>query len=126
MTFGFEEIKIEDATAGKIISIVVVGKLGKEDYERFVPQLEEYITNEDNIRLLVELRKFTGFSAAAMWEDFKLGVKHSNKIKRLAVIGEKTWQKAMTLFAKPFTTAQVRYFNENELEEANKWIKEIQ
>jgi hypothetical protein len=124
MAFGFHEVKIEEAPVGKIISLVIVGRVVKENYDKFVPQLEEYMEHEDNIRLIVELRDFTGFSAAAMWEDFKLGIKHYNNIKRLAVVGNKTWEKAMTLFAMPFTTAQVRYFDESELQKAKKWIKE--
>jgi hypothetical protein len=124
MTFGFQEIKIEDAPMGKIISLVIVGKLESYDYEKFVPQLEELIEQEGKIRLLVELRQFGGFSAGAMWEDFKLGVKHSNHIERLAVVGNKAWERAMTAFAKPFTTAKVRYFDESKLPDAKNWIKE--
>ncbi len=124
MTFGFQEIKVEDTPVGKILTLVIAGDLRKEDYEKFVPQLEDLIEHEEKIRLLAELKDFRGFSAAAMWEDFKLGVKHSNRIERLAVVGNKAWERAMTLFARPFTTAKVRYFDEKERDKAREWIKQ--
>lgn len=124
MAFGFQEIKIEETPVGKVLSLVIAGDVVKEDYDKFVPQLEELIEREGKMRLFVELREFRGFSAAAMWEDFKLGVKHSNHIERLAVVGKKAWERVMTAFAKPFTSAKVRYFDESDIEKAKKWIKE--
>ncbi len=123
MSLGFQEIKIEDAPAGKIITLVIAGKLEKVDYEKFIPELEKFIEQENKIRLVVELRDFQGFSAGAMWEDTKFGLKHFNDFEKLAVIGNKAWEKAMTAFAKPFTMAKVRYFDESERDEAMEWIK---
>ena len=107
-----------------IVTLVIEGKLEKADYEAFTPQLEQYLAREDKIRLMVELRDFKGFSPGAMWEDAKFGAKHFNDIDRLAVVGDKAWERAMTAFAKPFTTAKVRYFDESQRQEARRWITE--
>ncbi|WP_420835273.1 STAS/SEC14 domain-containing protein [Marinobacterium rhizophilum] len=51
-------------------------------------------------------------------EGLKFGVKHFADIERLAMVGEKQWQQGMATFCKPFTKAQVRYFDHNDAAEA--------
>jgi hypothetical protein len=50
-------------------------------------------------------------------------IRDSNDIERLAVIGEKKWEKGMTTFCKPFTTAKIRYFEKDQGAEAQIWIE---
>ena len=59
----------------------------------------------------------------ALWEDTKFGVNHFHDIERLAVVGEKKWQKAVTELCKPLTTATVRYFDGKELDVARAWVR---
>lgn len=37
--------------------------------------------------------------------------------------GESRWEKGGTLFFKPFTAAEVRYFDKGEVETARKWTR---
>lgn len=125
MTLGFSEIRLEEEPVGKIVTLVFKDKLGKEDYEQFVPQLEKIMESESKIRLLIELRDFKGWrTAEALWEDAKFGAFHFNDIERLAIVGEKKWEETMAAFIKPFTTARVRYFDMADIRAAEKWIRE--
>jgi hypothetical protein len=124
MTLGFSEIDLEERSNGKIVTLVFKDKLDKEDYELFVPQLEGLMDEGSKIRLLVELKDFRGWSFGALWEDTKFSIKHLRDIERLAIVGDKAWEKGMTVFTKPFTSAKVRYFDESEAETARKWIRE--
>ena len=124
MTIGFDEIKLEEEDVGKIVTLTFKGKLDKEDYELFVPQLEGLMRQGEKIRLVVELKDFKGWTAGALWEDIKFDVKHFNDIERLAIVGDSKWEKSLALFTKPFTTASVHYFEEAEMEEAKKWVRE--
>jgi hypothetical protein len=125
MTHGFNEIRLREESEGKIVTLVFKGKLEKEDYKRFVPQLEKIMESEDKIRMLVELKEFKGWTAGALWEDTKFGTQHFNDIERLAIVGDKKWEKAMAAFIKPFTSAIVRYFDIDDMKQAEKWIREI-
>ena len=49
-------------------------------------------------------------------------MRHFHDIERLAMIGEKAWQHGMAVFCKPFTKAEVRYFDSSEATEAESWI----
>jgi len=53
----------------------------------------------------------------------KWNARNFNRIERLAVVGEKTWHQWMTAFCRPFTTAAVRYFTPEKLEEARAWVE---
>jgi hypothetical protein len=106
-----------------ILEIELKGKLTTADYESFVPEIER-ITGKGKIRMLVELVDFHGWSAGALWEDTKFAVRHFSDIERLAIVGDKSWEKGMALFCKPFTRAIIRYFDISELEKARDWIFE--
>ena len=80
--------------------------------------------SEDNIRMLIELQDFKGWTAGALWEDTKFGVRHFTDIERMAIVGDKKWEKTMAAFIKPFTAATVRYFDVADREQAESWIRE--
>ena len=124
MTYGFHEIRLREEPDGKIVTLVFKGKLDKDDYKRFVPQLEKIMESEDNIRMLIELQDFKGWTAGALWEDTKFGVRHFTDIERMAIVGDKKWEKTMAAFIKPFTAATVRYFDVADREQAESWIRE--
>jgi len=122
MTSGFNEIQLEE-NGIKIVILTFREKLTKEDYELFVPQLEGLMDQEETIRILVEFQEFHGWTLGALWEDTKFGTKHFNDIDRLAVVGDRQWEKLLAAFIKPFTTATVRYFDSLEKDAAKQWLK---
>src|SRR5512135_1570220 len=117
-------VELNQLDDGKVLEIKISGKLLKEDYERFVPELDRLIEQFGKIRLLVEMRDFHGWSAGALWQDIKLDWKHYSDIERVALVGDKKWQKGMSVFCKPFTAAKIRYFDLSKLADASEWIKE--
>ncbi|MDH5552887.1 MAG: STAS/SEC14 domain-containing protein, partial [Nitrosomonas sp.] len=66
------------------------------------------------------------WTASAAWEDTKFGVRHFSDIERLAIVGDKTWEKGMAYFCKAFTLAKVRYFDVSERDEAQAWARETE
>lgn len=124
MTFAFDEIKLTEVPPWTIVTLIFKDTLKKEDYEHFVPMVEKIMESRDKIRMLIELRDFKGWSVGALWEDTKFGLSHFNDIDRLAIVGDKQWEKTMAAFIKPFTTATVKYFDLEALDEANVWITE--
>ena len=117
-------LELNSLQDGKVLEINVSGKLTKEDYTKFVPEVEKLIQQHGKISILLRMHDFHGWQAGALWEDIKFDMKHFADIKRLAMIGEKSWQKGMSKFCAPFTTAQIRYFQPEQLEEAKQWIEE--
>jgi len=124
MPIGFDEIQVDPTPVGTIVTLKFREKLDKADYETFVPMIESQMKNGASIRLLAELHDFEGWTAGALWEDTKFAAKHFKDIERVAVVGEARWQKGITVFGKPFTSADVRYFDMQEIDKARKWIRE--
>ena len=98
-------------------------KLTHEDYEHFVPKCEEMFKQHGKIRVLFEMMDFHGWETAALWDDIKFDVKHFSDVERIAMVGEKKWEKGMTVFFGPFTKAKVRYFDRAKVGEARAWIE---
>ena len=123
MSTGTKTLQLTEKQGGRILEVQVQGKLTKEDYETFVPEIERLLEAHGKVRILFSMHDFHGWSAGALWEDTKFGVHHFRDIERLAVVGETKWEKGMALFCKPFTTAEVRYFDRSQLVEARDWLE---
>ena len=115
-------VTLKETNGGKVIEIQLTGKLAKEDYEHFVPAVERLVKAHGKIRMLVEMHDFHGWTAGALWADTKFALHHFHDIGRLAVVGEAKWEKGMATFCKPFTTAEVRYFDRAKVDEARSWV----
>ena len=115
-------VMLKEVSGGKVLEIELTGRLQKEDYEHFLPVVERLVKEHGKIRMLVEMHDFHGWSAGALWEDIKFDLKHFRDIERLAIVGEKGWERGMAAFCKPFTTAKVRYFARSAMDQAREWL----
>jgi len=109
-------------TKHPVLEVHLSGKLEAEDYKKFVPQIEAMIKEHGKIRILVYLNEFSGWTLQALWNDIGFDFKHFSDIAKLAIVGESKFQEAMTAFCRPFTTAQIRYFDHGKLPDARQWI----
>lgn len=115
-------IKLIEEEKGKLISVSVSGKLAKQDYEHFLPEVERLIEKYGKVDILLTMHDFHGWDGGGLWEDVKFEVKHCADIRRLAFVGETKWEKWMSAFCRPFTTAQIKYFDQNQTEQARAWV----
>ena len=106
------------ATAGFKMS----GKLHDEDYKKFVPRIDAEIAKEGKVNVLAQFHDFHGWDAKALWDDIKFSATHCTRIKRIALIGDKTWEKWMATVCKPFTMAKIKYFDAKDSESAKAWL----
>lgn len=116
-------ITLNQADGGKILDVKLGGKLTRQDYETFVPEVERLIKQSGKIRMLVQMTDFHGWEVGALWEDIKFDLKHFGDIERLALVGDSKWEKGMAAFCKPFTTASIKYFDESKQADARAWIQ---
>jgi hypothetical protein len=118
-------IKLTELKDARVLEVAASGKLTDADYQQlFIPEIERLTKQHGKIRLLFEMTQFHGWEPKAAWDDFKLNLKHRHDIERVAMVGEKKWQHWLTEFAKPFTGAKVRYFDQAEADQARAWVGE--
>lgn len=117
-------LTIHEKKSGKVLEVTVSEKLTKEDYQKFVPQVEKDIQENGKIRILFHMHDFHGWNMSAVWEDIKFDLKHFSDIERLALVGDKKWQEGMAAFCVPFTTAKIHFFPTDKIDEARQWLQE--
>jgi hypothetical protein len=117
-------IKLNELNDGRLVDMEVTGKLHKSDYEHFVPEFERLVKQHGKLRVLFLMKDFHGWDPGAFWKDIKFDVRHLSDIERVAVVGDKTWEEAMTEFCEPFTKAKISYFEQHRLAEARMWLGE--
>lgn len=116
--------EVREESDGGLVHVNISGKLSRKDYEVFVPVIERLISEQGKVRMLIEMHDFHGWTAAALWEDIKFDAKHYADIERLALVGEGKWEKGMSVFCRPFTSAAIRYFDTGAIAEARAWVLE--
>jgi hypothetical protein len=100
------------------------GKLHDEDYKKFVPLVDAEIAKDGKVNVLAQFHDFHGWDAKALWDDIKFSTTHCTKIQRIALVGEKPWEKWMAAVCKPFTMAKIKYFGAGDVEAAKTWLSE--
>jgi len=117
-------IEILTGIPENVLAVRASGKVTAEDYDHtLVPALEQRLQARDKIRMFYELGpETTGFSAGAMWEDAKVGIRHLRAFEKIAVVSDLKWVNgAVRSFAWLFP-CPVRIFPAAERETALGWI----
>ncbi len=117
-------LELNEFLDNRLLEVKVSGKLSKEDYERFEPAVEKLISDSGKIKILFVMHDFHGWELGAVWEDIKFATTHCRDIEKLAMVGEKTWEKWMAAICKPFTMSTIKYFDAAEEDAARTWLAE--
>ena len=107
-----------------IFAFRVSGRLTDDDYQQFLPRLDELIKAHGRISLLIELDDFRGWELKAAWDDLKYGLEHEDDFERIAIVGDKRWYGWFVKLAGAMSSTDIRYFNRDDLEAAWTWLRE--
>jgi hypothetical protein len=109
-----------------VLGFTAKGTVTAKDYESvIIPEVEELFSHMGKVRFLYHLGEdVTGFEAAAMWDDTKLGLKHLPGWERMAIVSDIQWVRAAIKIFGLVIPGHVRVFHNNELVEAKRWISE--
>jgi hypothetical protein len=109
-----------------VVAVDARGKVTGEDYENvLVPLIEGKLRTFDKIRVLYVLGTyFDSFTAGAMWDDTKIGLKHLTAYERIAVVTNVNWVAGAVKFFSFMMPCPVRVFGNDSLHQAKEWISE--
>jgi dihydrofolate reductase len=108
-----------------IIQVKVLGKLEESDFkEKIGPIADDMIDEQGRINgLILDVTNFAGWDGLpALLEHFRFVRHHHIYVKRVAVLGDKTWQDILPRFAQLFVNAQIRYFGSDRVDAAETWV----
>ncbi len=107
-------IGIERSGSDFFLSLKAVGKLTHEDYKRITPMIDSALSmvKEPQVKVLIDGTQMEGWELRAAWDDFKIGLKHGNEFKRIAIYGNKNWQEITAKIGSWFISGEVKYFDD--------------
>jgi|GEM_PF-100584 len=114
-----------DDVPTELTGLRATGDVTLEDYERAVkPLLEEARREGRRMRLLFQFgRDFEGFTAAAAWEDLKLGWRYLRLFERCAVVSDHATIRTGARAFGAILPCPVRVFGNRERQEAIVWLR---
>lgn len=117
-------IKEINRSSGSVVGYKISGTITREDYETFVPQVQALVKQEGNINMLLDLEGFEWEKVSAWGADMKFGHDYHKKIAKMAIVGDKKWEKWLTKLVDPFYAIQAKYFHTTEMDAAWDWLRE--
>jgi hypothetical protein len=71
---------------------------------------------------MIDATELEGWELRAAWDDLKLGLKHGRAFKRIAVLGNRDWQKYVSKIGSWFTSGEIKYFEDKA--DALRWLED--
>ncbi len=115
-------IGIERKDNSYMLSLRAVGKLTHEDYEIINPLIDSALAGvkEPLVNVFIDATELKGWELRAAWDDFKLGLKHGNQFRKIAILGNKKWQDYAAKVAGWFISGESKYFEKEQ--QAVDWL----
>ena len=110
-------------SSGPVVGYKVVGKVTVEDYQQLEPEIQALVDQYDAVCLLLDLQAFAGEEVMAWLPDLRFGHHFHDEIEKMAIVGDKRWQKWLAALADPFYAKDAQFFHAEEAEQAWAWLR---
>jgi hypothetical protein len=109
----------------QVFRLDVSGMLRRAELDEAEGTIARAIDAAGDVRLLVVLTAFEGWSSDDDWSGLQFYMEHGDRIARIAIVGDEQWRSHMLLFAAAdLRRAPVQYFAGDAVEEARDWLGE--
>lgn len=119
-------IQLLEGAKDDLVAFRISGSVDIHDYNVMLPLLQERINQHGKIRVYAEVQDVEDYSLRALWQDIKFDIRHATDFSKVAVVGDSQWIDWLTVMAKPFTSAEVKYFSFAQKQLAWDWIMSAQ
>jgi hypothetical protein len=103
-------IKKLDQSSGNVLGFKVSGDVVKANYDVMVPAVEAALKTDEMVTVLLDMTEFKWEKVEAWGSDLKFGREFHDKIAKMAIVGEKTWEKWLTKLVDPFYAKEAKFF----------------
>jgi len=106
-----------------VIVAQLIGKLEASTYDNIDEKIADAFSRTDHPRLLLDLREFDGWSGlSALGQHLSLVNEHRRKPERVAVVGDKAWQRLAERIMSRFVNAKAKFFDADDYDGAQAWV----
>lgn len=106
-----------------IVEITVEGKVTEVYFDEVIAELKGDIEKHGKLRILEEIRSFSGIDPIALWKDAKFGFAHVNDFTHAAVVADAQWMRTIAEALGSVLSAEIKAFEASEIEAAREWLK---
>jgi len=110
-------------SSGNVVGYKAIGVITASDYLKLEPEVRDLVEMEGNVNMLIDMTEFKWEKLGAWLQDFKFGYEFHNKIQKMAIVGDKTWEKWMSHLAKPFYARNAKFFPPEDMQKAWTWLR---
>jgi hypothetical protein len=101
------------------------GKLTVHDFQELQALAKLSLERFGQIRILVELEGFQGWSREPGWENSFFLTENGDQTSRFALVGDEKWKDEVFMFTgKPMRGTAIEFFPQNQLSQAKAWLSE--
>jgi hypothetical protein len=92
-------------------------------YDGVNEEIDNVMSRAEHVRLVLDLREFDGWSGlSALGDHLSLIREHYRVPERIAVVGDKAWQKMAGKIMAKFVNAQTKFFDSGDYDGAVAWV----
>jgi len=110
-------------SSANILGFKLFGGITKKQRKQICNILEKQIGESGKIRLILVIEPHRKMDAESLLFDMNFTLTYSDKIERMAVIGNKVWEKTWIALFGLFSHIRIKYFDYSETKAAWKWIQ---
>jgi hypothetical protein len=106
-----------------VIIARLLGKLDPGAYNGVNEEIDNLMSRAEHVRLVLDLREFDGWSGlSALGDHLSLIREHYRVPERIAIVGDKAWQKMAGKIMSRFVNAQTKFFDSGDYDGAIAWV----
>jgi hypothetical protein len=114
---------IQIDSEGDIVTARLLGKLDPSAYDGVNEEIDNVMSRAEHVRLVLDLREFDGWSGlSALGDHLSLIREHYRVPERIAIVGDKAWQKMAGKIMAKFVNAQTKFFDSDDYDGAVAWV----
>jgi hypothetical protein len=108
---------------GGVVTARLLGKLDPNAYDGVNEEIDNVMSRAEHVRLVLDLREFDGWSGlSALGDHLSLVREHYRVPERIAIVGDKAWQKMAGKIMARFVNAQTKFFDSGDYDGAVAWV----
>ena len=108
---------------GDVVTARLFGKLDPSAYDGVNEEIDKVMSHAEHVRLVLDLREFDGWSGlSALGDHLSLVREHYRVPERIAIVGDKAWQKMAGKIMARFVNAQTKFFDSGDYDGAVAWV----
>lgn len=108
---------------GRVVAFKLTKAVTEEDIQEMEDRVDDACKEFGKIRVLFELVDLKISNPTAYWDTFKIAKRHGEDVERVAIIGDRSWEKRWIEIGGMLVDSDVRYFDHEQLEAAWRWIR---